>query len=226
MYYNPLKPSLTYLIGHTVHKFFFCDRMSSASASWWSPGYNPIGQNASIRLSDLMGHMDLWGASLTAPTPPSVQETQLRSLGWKDPQEKGMAIHPTILAWRIPWTEEPGGLQSMQSQKVGHNWATNTNTYGFMAPWAVYPRQMLVQALENHWGRTSWRIFLGEAWAILSFPIKSPGFVPSLKSCSWSLTVKCLYIPLPTQTNKPFSFTPSWPIRVFLIFFFFFTIRH
>ena len=72
-------------------------------------------------VSELMGHMDSWGASLTAPTPPSMQETQVRSLGRKGPQEKGMAIHPTILAWRIPWTEEPGGLQSMQSQKVGHN---------------------------------------------------------------------------------------------------------
>ena len=43
---------------------------------------------------------------------PAVQETQVRSLGWKDLLEKGMAIHSSILAWRIPWTEEPGGLQS------------------------------------------------------------------------------------------------------------------
>ena len=56
-----------------------------------------------------------------AQTTPSMQETQILSLGWKDPQEKGMAIHPSILAWRIPWTEESGGLQSMQSQNVGHN---------------------------------------------------------------------------------------------------------
>ena len=41
--------------------------------------------------------------------------------GWEDPLEKGMATHPNILAWRIPWTEEPGGLQSMRSQRVGHN---------------------------------------------------------------------------------------------------------
>ena len=41
-------------------------------------------------------------------------------------QEKGMAIHPSIIAWRIPWTEEPGGIQSMGSQKVWHNWGTNT----------------------------------------------------------------------------------------------------
>ena len=47
---------------------------------------------------------------------PAMQETQVRSLGWEDPLEKGMTTHPSILAWRIPWTEEPGGLQSMGSQ--------------------------------------------------------------------------------------------------------------
>ena len=42
--------------------------------------------------------------------PPAMQETGVRSLGWEDPLEKGMATHSSILAWRIPWTEEPGGL--------------------------------------------------------------------------------------------------------------------
>ena len=48
------------------------------------------------------------------------QETPVRSLGWEDPLEKGMATHSNILAWRIPRTEEPGGLQSMGSQRVRH----------------------------------------------------------------------------------------------------------
>ena len=48
---------------------------------------------------------------------PAVQETRVRSLGWEDPLEKGMATHSSILAWKIPWTEEPGGLQSMGSQE-------------------------------------------------------------------------------------------------------------
>ena len=59
--------------------------------------------------------------------PPSMQETQetwVWSLGGEDPLEKEMATHSRILACRIPWTEEPGGLQSMGSQSVGHNWAT------------------------------------------------------------------------------------------------------
>ena len=56
---------------------------------------------------------------------PSMPETQCRSLGWADPQEKGMATHSTILVWRIPGTEEPSELQSMGSERVGYNWVTN-----------------------------------------------------------------------------------------------------
>ena len=52
---------------------------------------------------------------------PVMQETWVRSLGWEDSLEEGMATHTSILAWRIPWTEEPGRLQSMGSQRVGHN---------------------------------------------------------------------------------------------------------
>ena len=49
---------------------------------------------------------------------PAMQETQVQSLGGEDPLKKEMAAHPSILAWRIPWTEEPGGLQSIGSQRV------------------------------------------------------------------------------------------------------------
>ena len=50
---------------------------------------------------------------------PAMEETLVRSLGWEDPLEKGMATHSSILAWRIPWTEEPGRLQSIRLQRVG-----------------------------------------------------------------------------------------------------------
>ena len=53
--------------------------------------------------------------------PPALQETSIHSMGWEDPLKKEMATHSRILAWRIPWTEEPGGLQFTDSQKVGHN---------------------------------------------------------------------------------------------------------
>ena len=51
---------------------------------------------------------------------PAVQKTEVGSLGQEDPLEKGMATHSIILAWRIPWTDDPGGLQSMGLQRVGH----------------------------------------------------------------------------------------------------------
>ena len=62
----------------------------------------------------------------TVKNPPAMQETQVRSLGRADPLQKGMATHSTVLAWRIPWTEEPGGLQSMGLQRVRQDWVTNT----------------------------------------------------------------------------------------------------
>ena len=60
--------------------------------------------------------------------PPAMQETWVRSLGGEDPLQEGMATHSSILAWRIPWIEDPSGLRSMGSQRVGHDW--ETNTYG------------------------------------------------------------------------------------------------
>ena len=52
---------------------------------------------------------------------PAKRKTQVQSLGWEDPLEKEMATHPSIIAWRSPWTEEPDGLQSTGSQRVGHD---------------------------------------------------------------------------------------------------------
>ena len=57
---------------------------------------------------------------------PAMQKIWVQSLGQEESLDKEMATHASILAWRIPWTEEPGELQSMGSQRVRHNWATNT----------------------------------------------------------------------------------------------------
>ena len=61
------------------------------------------------------------------PAMQETQETWIQSLGWEDPLKEGMATQSSILAWRTPWTEEPVGLQSMGSQRVGHNRVTNTH---------------------------------------------------------------------------------------------------
>ena len=72
------------------------------------------------------------GSSLVVQTVKNlsaIQETWVESLGWEDPLEEEMATRSSIFAWRIPWTEEPAGLQSMGSQRVGHNGVTNTFTF-------------------------------------------------------------------------------------------------
>ena len=73
---------------------------------------------------------------------PAVQETQVQSLGWEDPLEMGMATHSSILAWRIPWTEEPGGLQSMGSKKIFHSfkqaWHKHRTSSWCVCVWAFF----------------------------------------------------------------------------------------
>ena len=73
---------------------------------------------------------ELW-ASLVAPMVkilPGMQKTWVRSLGWEDPLQKGTATHSSILAWRIPWTEEPVGYNPW-GRRVGHDWVTHTHTH-------------------------------------------------------------------------------------------------
>ena len=65
-------------------------------------------------------------------------ETWVRPLGWEDPPEKQMAPHSSILAWKIPWTEEPGRLQSMGPQRVRHNWAYTTHTHIYCNCWNIW----------------------------------------------------------------------------------------
>ena len=75
----------------------------------------------------VMTYCPLWLPCASA-SKESAWETWVRSLGWKDPLEKEMATHSSIVAWRIPWTKEPDELQSMGLQRVGHNRATFTFT--------------------------------------------------------------------------------------------------
>ena len=77
------------------------------------------------------------GISLVAQTVkclPTMQKTQVWSLGWKDPLEKEMATSSNTFVWKIPWTEKPVGLQSMGSQRVGHDWASSLHFSGKELP--------------------------------------------------------------------------------------------
>ena len=86
---------------------------------------------------------------------PAMPETRFQSLGQEDPLEKEMATHPSILAWKIPWTEEPGRLQSMRSQRVGRDWMTSLH-FEFFLHWDIKD-----QALQRppEWYLTISRIF-------------------------------------------------------------------
>ena len=75
----------------------------------------------------------------------AMQKTWVRSLGQEDLLEKGMATHSSILAWKIRWTEEPGGLQPMESQRVEHNQMTNTFTFTF-----TFDLQLYVVPVTQH----------------------------------------------------------------------------
>ena len=86
-------------------------------------------------LSCLILHsIHLWASLLAqlVKNLPAMQETQVRSLGWEDPREEEMATHSSIPAWRIPQTEEPGGLQSTVSKRVGHDGGMNIFTFPYI----------------------------------------------------------------------------------------------
>ena len=73
---------------------------------------------------------------VTLPAMQEPQETWVWSLAWEDPLEEGTATHSSFLVWRIPWTEEPCGLQAMGLQRVGYDWATNSFTF-FPSLWSL-----------------------------------------------------------------------------------------
>ena len=82
---------------------------------------------------------------------PPMRETRVWSLSREDPLEKEMAIHSSILAWRIPWTEKPSRLQSTGSQRVGHNWATSPSLFKGIQSWMTpdYWYELYVTCLQQ-----------------------------------------------------------------------------
>ena len=95
---------------------------------------------------------------------PAMRETRVQSLGWEDPLKKEMATHSSILAWRIPWTKEPGRLQSKGSQRVRQDWATNTFTF-IVFPVVICGCKSWTLKKVEHWRTDAftlwcWRRFL------------------------------------------------------------------
>ena len=95
--------------------------------------------------SFLIGHIVNMGfpSASDVKNLPTTQEAWIWFLGWEDPLEKGMATYSSILAWRIPWTEKPGRLQSTGSQRVRHDWSDWVHLHVFLDKWLVYYYKML-----------------------------------------------------------------------------------
>ena len=117
------------LPGSSVHGIFQARVLEWVSISFSRRSSQPRDRTL---VSRIVGRRFTVWATREVPTHPQMQETletQIWSLGWEDPLEKGMTTHSSILAWRIPWTEETGGLQSIGSQKVGHTWSNLACTH-------------------------------------------------------------------------------------------------
>ena len=90
----------------------------------WDSGRAPACSLGNLlKIENCMGRRGCFSSGSTAKNPLAMQETWVQSLGWEDPPEEDLATHSSVLAWRIPWTEEPGGLQYMRSQRIGHDWS-------------------------------------------------------------------------------------------------------
>ena len=130
--------------------------------------------------------------SQTVKNLPAMWESQVQSLSWEDPLEKGMAIHSSILAWRIPWTEEPDKLQFMGSQRVKHDWKTNTSTFQkemiLIISESLHKLLPLFGKYLVFYVITKWLIFIcylfGQETALISYNI--PGAMITLQIHGWA----------------------------------------
>ena len=90
---------------------------------------------------------------------PAMQETRVQSLGQEDALEKGLDTHSSILAWRIPWMEEPGGPQSMGSQRIGHNWSD-------LAPGHTTSSFSILPSMDIYVPSISWLLKIVLQWSL------------------------------------------------------------
>ena len=160
----------------------------------------------------------------------AMQETQIQFLSQEDILEMEMATHFSIFAWRIPWTEEPGGLQSMGLQRVGHDWVTNTHTHihtrFFFSAWALcmlppsFPSMPCLshslQLISSAWccpqASAGLVLPLGKIFICQAYKSNSPIAISPLESPS------CLFSGIPSICNLIFSITFILYYYWFLIF--------
>ena len=156
---------------------------------WGSPSTGQVqGEGTHSLWQDPVGTLCIWPHFLVSQmvkTLPAMSDTWVRSLGGEESLDKGMATHSSFLAWGIPWTEEPGRLQSIGSQRVRHDWATNTlkrrgteEVIGLIPMWPA-------EASETHGGG---RIAWGHIWGMAGPESEPRSDLPgsgALSPCCW-----------------------------------------
>jgi len=164
---------------------------------------------------------------------PGMQETRVWSLGRDDPLEKEMATHSSVLAWRIPWTKEPGRLQSMGSQRAGHSWKWLTHTIDSYYTHQRHPPPQVVRLYSRYWlscliqFKARWKLQCVLCCAVLSCSVMSNslqlyGLLPTRLLCPWGFSRQEYWSGLPcpppgdlpspgTETRSPSLQVDSLP---------------
>ena len=151
---------------YTVDKVFRQMGCSAKPRCWLCRGdylASVIEQPHSLRSARVLFNLEQRGSSLVAQmvkSLPATQETQVWFLGQEDPLEKKMVTHSSVLAWRIPWTEEPGEPLSMGSQRVGHDWVT----LSFSKSRTYLKILFFLKTLCTYLLVKLYRLFLGNFW--------------------------------------------------------------
>ena len=116
----------------------------AAKSRTWLSGWTELKKQFSLSLFFFLSFpKSIWHSHNVAQLVknlPAVSKMWVQSLGWGDPLEEGMATHSSILAWGIPWTEEPGGLQFMELGTVGHDWTTQPSTCSRLLCVSLWPQ--------------------------------------------------------------------------------------
>ena len=150
-------PFVLFLLLNQIWVYLPTDKQSQSTDNrWWWKKYS-IYLQGTKQGESFLGSSDGKASARNVRDPGSICGSE-KSLSWEDPLEKELATHSSILAWKIPWTEEPGGLQSMGSQRVGHDWTTNTFTFK-QGEWAAH-----AQKTRTPWwlsGQSFWKAAFG-----------------------------------------------------------------
>ena len=144
---------------------------------WWHLGIFLKTLNSGVRMIFCKGvkkkRCDFW-APLVAQTVKNLramQETQVQPLGWEDVLEKKMATHSSIFVCKSPWTEEFGGLQSMESQRVRHDWATNTFTWNLCDHYKFRGQNDILKGYGEVWLLKLTSIFIASSPTFLGYGV-------------------------------------------------------